>query len=151
MYPKVIASLFYMFFTCVIFNPQIGGVTLYFFLFIPFFDADFLRFLSTTCKRWSGPLLIAIAISLLGSPSVAVRVVSIAISVGYLMYTMDRRMNYLHHWMAINVGFAMLQFVLYYVDRGLAMQLGPAALSQTIWGSYATKAYTNFFEIFYFA
>ncbi|SAL38906.1 hypothetical protein [Caballeronia humi] len=151
MYSRIVSVLFYMFFTCVIFNPQVSGVTLYFYLVIPFFDPDFWRFLSATVRRWSGPLVIAIAVSMLGSPSAAARVLSIAICIGYLMYTMDRRINYLHYWMGINIVFAMLQFTLYYTDRSLSWQLGPTQLAQTIWGQYATKTFTNFFEIFYFA
>lgn len=151
MYPRMISMLFYMFFTCVIFNPQVSGYTIYFYLFIPFFDPDFTRFLASTVRRWSGPLAVAVVVSLLGSPSVAVRVVSIAICIGYLMYSMQRRIAYLHLWMGINVVFAMLQFVLYYVNTGLAMALGPRQVAQAIWGSYGTAAYTNFFEVFYFA
>ncbi|WP_175943870.1 CpsD/CapB family tyrosine-protein kinase [Caballeronia sp. BCC1704] len=151
MYSKIVSFLFYMFFTCVIFNPQVNGATIYFYLFIPFLDPKFVRFLTATVRHWSVPLVLAVAVSLLGSPSVAARVVSIAICIGYLMYTMGRRISYLHHWMGINIVFAMLQFVLYYVDKGLAWQLGPTQLAQTIWGPYATRTYTNFFEIFYFA
>ncbi|VXC68187.1 Exopolysaccharide biosynthesis-like tyrosine-protein kinase [Burkholderia sp. 8Y] len=151
MYSKIVSVLFYMFFTCVIFNPQINGATIYFYLFIPFLDPKFVRFLTATVRHWSVPLVLAVAVSLLGSPSVAARVVSIAICIGYLMYTMGRRISYLHHWMGINIVFAMVQFVLYYVDKGLAWQLGPTQLAETIWGPYATRTYTNFFEIFYFA
>ncbi|SAK66380.1 hypothetical protein AWB81_02680 [Caballeronia arationis] len=151
MYPRIVSALFYMFFTCVIFNPEVNGFTIYFYLFIPFLDPGFSRFLASTVRRWSVPLLVAVLLSLTGSPSVAVRVISLAICIGYILYTMDRRINYLHHWMAINVAFALVQFTLYYVDKGLAWQLGPTQLAKTIWGPYATKTFTNFFEIFYFA
>lgn len=151
MYARTISMLFFMFFTCVILNPQVSGFTIYFYLFIPFFDPGFMRFLGATARRWSGPLAVAVAVSLIGSPTVAVRVLSIAICIGYLMYTKQRRIFYLHTWMIINIGFAALQFVLYYVNRDLAMALGPRQLGQMIWGSYATAAYTNFFEVFYFA
>jgi len=140
-----------MFFTCVIFNPQVSGFTIYLYVFIPFLDPDFSRFLASTFRRWSGPLLVAVAVSLVGSPTVAVRVLSIAICIGYLLYTMTRRISYLHQWMAINIVFAMLQFVLYYVDKDLAMQLGPSQLAAMIWGDYATLAFSNFYEVFYFA
>ncbi|WP_244818337.1 CpsD/CapB family tyrosine-protein kinase [Caballeronia sp. Lep1P3] len=151
MYPKLVSVIFYMFFTCVILNPRVNGFTIYFYLFIPFFDPKYLRFLSATARSWSGPLLVAVAVSLIGSPSVAARVVSIAICIGYLMYTVGRRICYLHHWMMINVAFAIVQFAAYYVDRGLAEQLGPTALSKMIWGEYATRTYSNFYELFYFA
>ncbi|SPB18017.1 exopolysaccharide biosynthesis-like tyrosine-protein kinase [Caballeronia novacaledonica] len=151
MYSRIVSVIFYMFFTCVIFNPRVNGFTIYFYLFVPFLDPKFLRFLTATVRSWSGPLIVAVAVSLLGSPSVAMRVVSIAICIGYLMYTMGARICYLHHWMAINVAFAIVQFAMYYVDRGLAAQLGPTLLAQTIWGQYATRTYSNYYEIFYFA
>jgi hypothetical protein len=53
--------------------------------------------------------------------------------------------------MAINVLFAMAQFVLFYVDRDLSLQLGPQNLSKMLWGDYATDTNTNFYEIFYFS
>lgn len=150
MYCRLISALFYMFFTCVILNPQVNGVTLYIYLVIPFLDPEFSRFLASTARRWAGPLLIA-AVSALTLPSASVRVVSIAICIGYLMYTMERRISYLHPWMIVNVLFAIVQFAMYYVDHDLAMQLGPTNLAELVWGGYATSTYTNFFEVFYFA
>lgn len=150
MYCRLISALFYMFFTCVILNPQVNGVTLYIYLVIPFLDPEFSRFLASTARRWAGPLLIA-AVSALTLPSAAVRVLSIAICIGYLMYTMERRISYLHPWMIVNVLFAIVQFAMYYIDHDLAMQLGPTNLAELVWGSYATSTYTNFFEVFYFA
>jgi hypothetical protein len=151
MYSRLISALFYMFFTCVILNPQVDGTTLYFYLVIPFLDPEFSRFLSGTVRRWAGPLLIAVAASALTSPSGAVRVLSIAICIGYLMYTTERRISYLHPWMVINVLFAIVQFAMYYIDHDMAYLIGPTNLSQLIWGDYATSTYTNFFEVFYFA
>ncbi|MEM5344687.1 hypothetical protein [Paraburkholderia azotifigens] len=151
MYPKVISILFYMFFTCVIFNPQVSGVTVYVYVVIPFLDPGFLRFVSNTFRRWSGPLGVALIVSFMGSPSVAVRVVSIAVCIGYLLYTSGRGLDCLHQWMAINVIFALAQFVLYYVDQSLSIQLGPKNLSKMLWGEYATETNTNFYEIFYFS
>jgi hypothetical protein len=150
MYSRLVSVLFYMFFTCVILNPQVNGFTLYFYLVIPFLDPGFSRFLASTARRWAGPLLIAAAASALTSPSAAVRVVSIGICIGYLMYTMERRISYLHPWMVINILFATVQFAMYYVNRDLSIQLGPTNLSQLIWGDYATMTNTNFYEVFYF-
>jgi hypothetical protein len=87
----------------------------------------------------------------LTSPSAAVRIVSIAICIGYLMYTIERRINYLPHWMVINILFAIVQFAMYYIDQDFSMQLGPTYLSQLIWGEYATQTNTNFYEVFYFS
>ncbi|MFM0555989.1 hypothetical protein P0D69_34215 [Paraburkholderia sediminicola] len=123
---------------------------MYIYLVIPFLDPEFSRFLASTARRWAGPLLIA-AVSALTLPSAAVRVLSIAICIGYLMYTMERRISYLHPWMIVNVLFAIVQFAMYYIDHDLAMQLGPTNLAELVWGSYATSTYTNFFEVFYFA
>ncbi|BCF92882.1 hypothetical protein [Paraburkholderia sp. PGU16] len=151
MYARMISVLFYMFFTCVIFNPQVSGVTLYIYVLIPFLDPGFLRFVGSTFRKWSTPLGIAVLVSLMGSPSVAVRVLSIAACVGYLLYTSERGLDCLHQWMTINVLFALVQFVLFYVDYDLSIQLGPNNLSKMLWGDYATDSNTNFYEIFYFS
>ncbi len=150
MYPRLVSLLFYMFFTCVILNPQVNGITLYFYLVIPFLDPDFSRFLASTARRWAGPLLIAVIASALTSPSSAVRILSIGICIGYLMYTTERRIGYLHTWMVINILFATVQFAMYYINRDFSIQLGPTNLSTLIWGDYATMTNTNFYEVFYF-
>lgn len=151
MYARFISVLFYMLFTCVVLNPQVGGFTIYLYLFVPFLDPDFSRFLAGTARKWSAPLLLAVAAGAIGSPSMAMRIVSIAISIGYLMYTYERRIAYLQHWVVFNIAFAVLQFATYYVDRPLSYQLGPTAISEMVWGPYATLTYTNFFEVFYFS
>ncbi|REE20164.1 MULTISPECIES: hypothetical protein [unclassified Paraburkholderia] len=150
MYSRLVSVLFYMFFTCVILNPQVDGTTLYFYIVIPFLDPDFSRFLASTARRWVGPLLIAALACALTSPSAAVRVLSIGICIGYLMYTAERRISYLHPWMVINILFATVQFAMYYIDRDFSYQLGPTNLSQLIWGDNATMTYTNFYEVFFF-
>ena len=72
MYPRVISALFYMFFTCVISIRKCRDLQIYLYVFIPFLDPDFSRFLAGTFRRWSAPLFIAVAVSLAGSPTVAV-------------------------------------------------------------------------------
>ncbi|MGF6755981.1 hypothetical protein [Paraburkholderia sp. GAS334] len=151
MYAKVVSMLFYMFFTCVIFNPQVSGVTIYLYVLIPFLDPGFSAFLLATSRRWGVPVVIAVAVCLLSLPMAAAKVVSVAICIGYLMYTFSRRIEYLHVWMAINIVFALAQFVLYYVDYDLAVQLGPDQVSSMLWGDSATQTNTNFYEILYFA
>jgi hypothetical protein len=53
--------------------------------------------------------------------------------------------------MGVNILFGIAQFVLYYVDYDLSVQLGPDAVSQMLWGASATQTNTNFYEILYFA
>ncbi|NYH14495.1 hypothetical protein [Paraburkholderia bryophila] len=151
MYARLISVLFYMLFTCVVLNPQVGGFTIYLYIFVPFLDPDFSRFIAGTARKWSTPLFVALVASAIGSPSMAMRVASLAICVGYLMYTYERRIAYLQPWIAFNVVFAIVQFTMYYVDRPLSYQLGPTAIAKMVWGPYATLTYTNFFEVFYFS
>lgn len=151
MYARTISMLFYMFFTCVIFNPQVKGVTIYLYVMLPLLDPGFASFALATVRRWALPLTIAVAACLISSPMAAARVVSIAICVGYLMYTYARKIDYLHLWMGINVLFAIVQFITYYADYSLAVQLGPDEVSKMLWGDSATQTNTNFYEILYFA
>jgi len=150
MYAKMISALFYMFFTCVIFNPQVNGVTIYLYVMLPFLDPGYSRFLAQTLDRWSFPLGIAVVTCLLTTPMSAAKIVSISICVGYLMYTIARRIGYLHFWMGINVAFGIVQFALFYVDANLASQFGPDNVSRLLWGASATQTNPNFYEIFYF-
>jgi hypothetical protein len=151
MYAKLISMLFYMFFTCVVFNPQISGVTIYLYVMLPMLDPGYISYLTATFRRWAVPLGLTLIICLLSSPMVAAKILSIAICVGYLAYTFSKRIEYLHLWMAINILFGIAQFVLYYVDYDLSVQLGPDAVSKLLWGASATQTNTNFYEILYFA
>ncbi|WP_341313068.1 hypothetical protein WN982_16905 [Paraburkholderia sp. IMGN_8] len=151
MYAKVISMLFYMFFTCVIFNPQISGVTIYLYVMLPFLDPGYTAYLVATFRRWIVPLAIALTVCLVSAPMAAAKVASVAICVGYLAYTFSKRIQFLHMWMVINVLFGVVQFVLYYVDHDLSVQFGPDAVSQMLWGDSATQTNTNFYEILYFA
>ena len=151
MYAKVISMLFYMFFTCVVFNPQISGVTIYLYVMLPMLDPGYISYLSATFRRWAVPLGLTVLICLLSSPMAAAKVLSVAICVGYLAYTFTKRIDYLHLWMAINILFGVAQFIAYYVDYNLSVQLGPNAVSQMLWGASATQTNTNFYEILFFA
>lgn len=151
MYAKAISMLFYMFFTCVVFNPQISGVTIYLYVVIPMLDPGYISYLTTTFKRWAIPLGLAVVIALLSSPMAAARILSLAICVGYLAYTFTKRIDYLNLWVAINILFGIVQFITYYVDYDLSVQLGPNAVSQMLWGASATQTNTNFYEILFFA
>lgn len=151
MYAKVISMLFYMFFTCVVFNPQISGVTIYLYVMLPMLDPGYISYLSATFRRWAVPLGLTVLICLLSSPMGAAKVLSVAICVGYLAYTFTRRIDYLNLWMAINILFGVAQFIAYYVDYNLSVQLGPNAVSQMLWGASATQTNTNFYEILFFA
>lgn len=151
MYSKAISMLFYMFFTCVVFNPQVSGVTIYLYVILPFLDPGFSAFLISTARRWSVPLGIAIVACLLSTPMAVAKIIAIAVCLGYLMYTIAKKIDYLHLWMAINILFGVAQFILYYADYSLSVQLGPNAVSQMLWGAAATQTNTNFYEILYFA
>lgn len=151
MYAKVISMLFYMFFTCVVFNPQISGVTIYLYVMLPMLDPGYISYLTATFRRWAVPLGLTVLICLLSSPMAAAKILSVAICVGYLAYTFSKRIAYLNLWMAINIIFGMAQFALYYLDYDLSVQLGPDAVSQMLWGASATQTNTNFYEILFFA
>ena len=151
MYAKVISMLFYMFFTCIVFNPQISGVTIYLYVMLPMLDPGYISYLTATFRRWAVPLGLTVLICLLSSPMAAAKILSVAICVGYLAYTFSKRIAYLNLWMAINIIFGMAQFVLYYLDYDLSVQLGPDAVSQMLWGASATQTNTNFYEILFFA
>ncbi|WP_414445161.1 hypothetical protein [Burkholderia sp. 22PA0106] len=151
MYAKSISMLFYLFFTCVIFNPQVSGVTIYLYTFLPFLDPGFSRFLLATSRRWLIPIGIAMAACLLTNPMMAAKIVSIFASVGYLMYTISKRIDYLHPWMMVNILFGLAQFVLYYADYSLSVSMGPDQVSKMLWGDSATQTNANYYAILYFA
>lgn len=145
----ILANFFFLLFVAQILSPQFGAVTIY--LEVP------VALLSPGFRRWIGhlkigdilavafPLLLGIA-ALQGLENVA-KLLALIVSVGYLAYTFRVGLFYLYRYVSLSVFVAIAQYILVRLNSPLAVQIGPTAISEFIWGEHATATNTNFYAI----
>lgn len=146
----IVAYLFFFFFTSPILSPYIMGFTIYLHWFITFLDFDFVKYVKQKGLQNKRLILLLITVCLiLNKVVLGIKIITIVITVMYLIYT--KRNNYfkpLYRCVMLNVVVAIIQFVCVYIDPDLAYKIGPTNIARTIWGSFATETFTNFYTIF---
>lgn len=130
--------LFYLFLSSPMLSPEIHGASMYLFLFIPLVDPGFIRYLSTIPidRRYviSAGLLIAASIPY-GSMFFVLKIVSIVITVSYMVYTVRVGTFHLYKYMSLNVLVAAVQCAGYF---GFGKEiLYPAEVGRFLYGDFA--------------
>lgn len=154
-YRLVISYLFFFFFCSPALSPAIGGNTIYLHWILALLDWNFIRFCFDIVKRKSIQRYLSPTILLLlsgvvtGRVFVVLKICSIIWCILYLSYSKrEGFFKYLYVGMNINIVVAIIQFVLFYINPGVAYKLGPTNISKLIWGNYATLTNTNMYAIF---
>lgn len=150
-YSKIIAVLFYIFFTTPIFSPEFNGSTIYIHILLPLMDINFIKFVINIKhkKKWIIAFGIFI-IACIGMKQIKLLIEAILIIeiLYYLFYCNKNNFSkYLYWGMNFNIGISILQFVLYYISPDLARLIGPGNIAKLIWREHATLTFTNMFPI----
>lgn len=146
---KILAHLFFFFFSFQIFSPYIGGRTLYLELIVALLDPYFWKWVIN--KKKGDKIVYAmgfIFIPLLFlNLFISIKILSTIILVLFLSYTWERKLFFLKYYLVISILVAVIQFVTLYIAPEISIMLGPENLSKIVWGSYQTPTYTNFYSI----
>ena len=151
LYSKILAHLFFLFFTCIILSPEINKQTFYLYWIIPIFDFSFiLNLKNIKIKRKILLCILSITIILVIYRQfiTILRIYLIIYTLLYLNYL--NRSNYfylLYKYMNFNIIVAIFQFGFGYINPKIAYQIGPTNIAKIIWGNYATVTFTNFYSI----
>lgn len=153
LYQKLVAILFFLFFSCPVFSPSIFGLTLYLYYFIPFLDFEFDKYcIHNIFKQLkSRKLLFSIVILLFfsiifGHIVFAIELLLLIFLVIYLIYIYKKDgFKYLYIFMNINIIIGIVQFVSYYCFPDLLDVLNPTYIANFILGPYATGTYNNLY------
>ena len=156
-YASFVFSIFAFLFVSPILSPAIGENTIYLSWFVPFLDINFTAYFLNKLAVIKAKRNIVIAVYLLITIIILhinymllMKILSIVFSVFYLQYSYDRLgFKKLYTAFNINILIAILQFVLYFINRNVAYFIGPSNISRLIWKSFATETFTNFYPIFY--
>lgn len=153
-YIGIIALLTFFFFVSPALSPAVGGMTIYLHWFIPFLDIDYVAYLySNIIQRINRRYLICFLVFVTECVFfirlfTIVRIFTMVLSLSYLSYAKKYGLfRYMYLSFNINIIIAILQFVLFYINRSWAYTLGPTKVAGFIWGKYATKTYSNMYSI----
>ena len=150
--------LFFISFVFSVVNLSIGGTSVYFYMFIPFFD---FRYIIWVCKgiklqKVLFPftlLVFFMVINFINTQSLIefIKPIILMFSVGYCVYLYNHRyagFKWLYIFVSISVLFSCLQFFLSSV--GVGEFLEPTKIANFIWGGYAIQARSGFDDGFLF-
>ena len=160
MYIGYTSSIFFVFaflFVSPVLSPSINGNTIYLNWFVPLFDYYFMSHLFGKISVMKikkdvfiGLFIFMSIIILHFNYILLIKILSIIFSVVYLQY-IYKRIGFKKLYIAfnINIFIAVLQFILYFIDRRLAYIIGPRYISRLFWKNFATATNTNFYPVFY--
>lgn len=146
---RVLTNAFYLFFIAQILSPYISGSTIYIEVIVALIHPRFWRWVLGISVPPRVVVSLAVLMGVLAFSGAAnvVKVVSTIVTVLYLAFTWEDRRFLLFRYLAISVAWGVAQFVLIGSNPDAALAIGPGAISEAIWGDYATPTYTNFFAV----
>lgn len=149
---KIYAHLFFLFFTTQILSPSIHEKTLYIEVFIAIFDPFFLLWLKkqNIKKKYFYGFASIVFIAILGNLIVTIKLFTTLLEVLFLFYAYERKVFYLKGYLFLSIVVAIFQFYFILTNPSIAHLIGPTNIAKTVWGSYATATFTNFYTVFLF-
>ncbi|EME1466678.1 hypothetical protein V3510_001966 [Serratia marcescens] len=132
------------------FNPYVGDVTLYLWIPLVFMDYEFIRKLSTVSLKILLCFCVWTVLCLaFWRYDLVVKTFALVLGVAYIHKIGKPVFSKIYVCMLISVIWCILQFSLYeFAGTNYSAAIGPKAISIAIWGDYATKTFTNQYEVF---
>lgn len=149
---NAIPFLFFSSFVFSVFNFSLNGTSIYFYMFIPFFDFRYAIYLTRSRKKYSyiyGALfiLVFLIVNYCFTESVvsAIKPILLAATVGYcvFLYSMHySQFKYLYYLVGVSIIFSCFQFLMAWIGLGFLVE--PTRIGSYIWGGYAIQARGGF-------
>lgn len=147
---KIWANLFCLFFTAQILSPMIDGKTIYLEIVFALLNPLYIGWLLLNVKLKLPYIMVAFSILLFclcGHAETGIKFVLIIFEVTCLMYMNKRKILYLKQYFLISFIFLVAQQVFLLLDPAMAILIGSQNIAKTIWGSYSTSAFTNYYAL----
>lgn len=122
-------------------------MTIYLEIIVALLNPLFWKWVFSGRRDYSLYVLILLVPILFLKITISIKLLSLMISVAYLFYTYRIRQFYLFRYLVLSIIVAIAQFILFYIRPELSIMIGPNNITNMIWGEYATKTYTNFYEV----
>lgn len=147
---RICANLFFFFFTAQILSPYVNGNTIYIEIFIAVITPGFWLWMRS--QPINNVFVIALLLLVLGGVLTSgftfiFKLTGLVVSILYCIYSIEAQTFYLFRYLLLSIGIASIQYVLVLSGSASAQQWGPEAISQAVWGEFATPTYTNFYAI----
>lgn len=150
MVEKGFSGLFFFFFVAPVFSPFVFEKTIYLEWLAIFFNPYFWFWVSQKKipqTRFLSYSLAAFPVILI-HPFLSLKFATLLLTVAFLNYSWERKVFFLPHFLGLSIIVAIFQFLAFLFLPEWAVILGPENLARTIWGSFATPAFSNFSPIF---
>lgn len=149
-FEKLYAELFFCFFVIEILSPSVGDKTIYIVWIIAFTNVFFWNWLREKRITFRFCMLLVCLgfIAVFGHATTLIKLVINLFGMIYLNYIYECNLWKLANYLIVSILVAIAQFTLMFFNPEASIALGPKALSETIWGAYALKANTNFYDAF---
>ncbi|CAI0981653.1 TPA: hypothetical protein ACXJQO_000516 [Serratia marcescens] len=150
-YDETLRWMIAIFFIAVPFNPYISGMTFYLWIILIFADTTFLSRMQKVSRKTIAFLFIWMAVCLITiNPTIAIKSAVLALGIFYFVTMRNEISRKVYFCFLISLVWCLMQFAAFFVDKSLALAMGPKNLSQLIWGQFATKTSSNQFAIILF-
>ncbi|MEQ1290546.1 hypothetical protein ABLT44_05400 [Acinetobacter johnsonii] len=132
-------------------NPYLGGITLYLWFFLIFFDFSFIQKLKYIPRKFLILMLLWLSYCLLKlNFSDAFKISALFLGVGYLCLMDKEIYPKLKAAFYISCLFCIVQFVFYWINPTFSSSIAGSNLSATIWGEkLATPGYVNQYKVLF--
>ncbi len=150
---KIWAALFFLFFTAQILSPMINGKTIYMEIVIALLNPYFLYWILKNFRLKKRYVFVVFSIGffcICGHVETGIKFVCILFEVICLFYLRAKKLWYIKFFFFISFIFLVAQQVFLVISPEVSMLIGPKNIAHSVWGSYATKTFTNFYAIFEF-
>lgn len=139
------------FFIATPFNPYVSEMTIYLWIPLVFLDYQFISKLKTLNLNICVCLLSWMSLCFLfGRVDLAIKSFVLILGVAYIVKLGKPALDKIYVCMLISASWCVLQFLLYqFMGQSTSALIGPKAISIFIWGPYATKTFTNQYEVFF--
>lgn len=144
----ILANLFFIFFIAQILSPSINDKTIYLEWLIAIFNPFFwLWILEKHINKTFFICVLFLSMIIVIHPMTGIKLFLNAFGTIYLLYLYKRNLFYLNRYIYISIllGILQISFILL-GDIASSKAIGPSAIAEMIWGSYATASFTNFYD-----
>lgn len=150
---KIWAALFFLFFTAQILSPMINGKTIYMEIVIALLNPCFIYWILKNFRLEKRYVFIIFSIGffgICGHVETGIKFALILFEVVCLFYLRSKGLWYIKFFFFISFMFLVAQQVFLFISPETAMIIGPRNIAHSVWGSYATETFTNFYAVFEF-
>lgn len=132
-------------------NPFFGGITLYLWFFLIWFDFEFIKKLTKVSRKILIVLILWLSYCLLKLDfSDAFKISALFLGVGYLCIMDEKIYPKLKIAFYISCLFCIVQFIFYWINPSFSSSIAGSNLSASIWGeALATPGFVNQYEVLF--